>query len=96
MPKKSRVAHAEAGDRVMSGRGRGAFQKQVAKTGPIDVSNTGGYPNWVNIPSGGIEPPSRDGEVYVDNVAVTTSSAGGNRTEVRATVTIPDDEGGPA
>ena len=47
-----------------------------------------------DITSGGTtNPPSGDGVVYVDNIAMTTSTAGGNRTEARAIVTILDDAG---
>jgi hypothetical protein len=119
---------AAAGTYTITARvstGPGTFHMEfdgVDKTGPIDVSYTGGYQDWVDvssvvtlaageqimrfysdngginlrqfdITSGGTEPPSGDGDVYVDNIAMTTSTAGGSRTEARATVTILDDAG---
>jgi hypothetical protein len=119
---------AAAGTYTITARvstGPGTFHMKfdgVDKTGPINVPNTGGYQNWVDvtavvtlaageqvmqfysdtgginlrqfdITSGVTEPPPGDDEIYVDNISMTTSTAGGSRTEARATVRILDDAG---
>ena len=57
-------------------------------------SDTGGINlRQFTITAGGPPPPDPDGEVYVDSITMTTSTAGGGRTEARATVKILDDAG---
>ena len=58
-------------------------------------SDTGGINmRQFDITAGGPPPPPPGAdEIYVDNISMTTSTAGGNRTEARATVRILDDAG---